>query len=54
MPEYDGTLPKLIASHGRPLPQKSQKEGVWEDTRMLKFASGGCASEAGLEGANDA
>ena len=23
-------------------PQKSQKEGVWEDTRMLKFAQGLC------------
>ena len=35
----------VIASHIRPLPQK---EGVWEDMRMLKFASGGCASKAGL------
>ena len=47
MPEYGGTLPKLIASHGRPL---SAKSGVWEDTRMLKFASGGCASGGGLVG----
>ena len=54
MPKYDGTLPKVIASHVGPLPQKSQKEGVWEDTRMLKFAPGGCGSEAGLEGANNA
>ena len=48
MPEYGGTVPKLIASHVGPLPKKSQKEGVWEDTRMLKFASGGCASKEGL------
>ena len=41
----------MSASHIRPLPQK---EGVWEDTRMLKFASGGCASKAGLGGANHA
>ena len=39
MPEYDGTLPVVIASHVGPLPQKCQKEGVWEDTRMLKSAS---------------
>ena len=54
MPKYDGTLPEVIASHVGPLPQKlcSQKEGVWEDTRMLKFASGGCASGGGLVGAN--
>ena len=52
MPKYDGTLPEVIASHVEPLPQKSQKEGVWEDTRMLKFASGGCASGGGLVGAN--
>ena len=38
MPEYGGTLAELIASHVRPLPQKVQKEGVWEDTRMLKSA----------------
>ena len=54
MPEYDGTLPVVIASHVGPLPQKCQKEGVWEDTRMLKFAPGGCASRVGLGGANDA
>ena len=54
MPEYDGTLPKLIASHVGPLPKKSQKEGVWEDTRMLKSILGYCASEAGLVGANHA
>ena len=52
MPEYDGTLPVVIASYVGPLPQKCQKEGVWEDTRMLKSASGDCASEIGLEGVN--
>ena len=36
------------------VPQKSPKEGVWEDTRMLKYAPGGCASRVGLGGANDA
>ena len=40
MPEYDGTLPK---SHGRPL----QKEGVWEDTRMLKSLQGAVPQEEG-------
>ena len=35
MLEYGGTLPEVIASHVRPLAQKVQKEGVWEDTRML-------------------
>ena len=43
MPKYDGTLPELIASHTGPLPQKVQKEGVWEDTRMLNSVSGDCA-----------
>ena len=54
MPEYGGTLRVVIASHVRPLPQKVQKEGVWEDTRMLKYAPGGSASRVGLGGANDA
>ena len=46
MPKYDGTLPELIASHVGHLPKKSQKEGVWEDTRMLsvKLVGGYCAS----------
>ena len=35
MAKYDGTLPKVIASHVRSLPLKVLKEGVWEDTRML-------------------
>ena len=35
MPEYEGTLSELIASHVGPLPKKSQEEGVWEDMRML-------------------
>ena len=43
MPKYDGTLPKVIASHVRLLPQKVKKEGVWEDTQMLNSASGICA-----------
>ena len=54
MPKYDGTLPKVIVSHVRPLAQKVQKEGVWEDTRMLNSVSGDCASVLGLVGANDA
>ena len=35
MAKYDGTLPKVIASHVRSLPLKVLKEGVWEDMRML-------------------
>ena len=35
MPKYDGTLPEVIASHVGALTLKDQKEGVWEDTRML-------------------
>ena len=54
MSGYGGTLPEVIACHVGPLPPKVQKEGVWEDTRMLKFAPGGCALEVGLVGANDA
>ena len=54
MPKYGGTLAEVIPSHVRPLPQKVQKEGVWEDTRMLKFALRGCASKTGLVGVNRA
>ena len=54
MPKYDVTLPEVIASHVGPLPQKSQKEGVWEGYADAKVRSRGCGSEAGLEGANDA
>ena len=52
MPKYNGTLPKVIASHVGPLPLKDQKEGVWEDTRMLNSVSGDCTSGVGLEGVN--
>ena len=48
MPKYGGTLPKVIAIHIRPLHIKVQKEGVWEDTQMLKLTSGDCASGVGL------
>ena len=52
MPEYGGTLPKLIASHIGLLKCPRKKEGVWEDTRMLKSVSGDCAGQAGLEAVN--
>ena len=54
LPEYGGTLAELIASHLRLLKCPRKKEGVWEDTRMLKSARGDCASRVGLGGANDA
>ena len=55
LPKYHGTLPEVIASDvPGALAQKVQKEGVWEDTRMLNFVSGDCALGVGLVGANDA
>ena len=54
------TLRHTTVIHRRALRQAAwlglpfQKVGVWEDTRMLKFPSGGCASKAGLGGANHA
>ena len=54
------TLRHATVIHRRALRQAAwlglpfQKVGVWEDTRMLKFPSGGCASKAGLGGANHA
>ena len=49
MPEYNGTLPELIASHVGPLPEESQKEGVWEDTRMLSVELVGGTAPVGPE-----
>ena len=50
MPKYDGTLPEVIASHVGHPPKKSQKEGVWEDTRMLNDKTR-CACPPALKGA---
>ena len=42
MPEYDGTLPEVIASHVRPLPSKKRRGlGGYADA---KVSSGDCAS----------
>ena len=44
--------PNSLQVTSGPYPKKSQKEGVQEDTWMLKSASGDCTSEIGLEGVN--
>ena len=50
MPEYGGTLAELIASHLRLLKCPRKKEGVWEDTRMLKSARGGLCLKSRARG----
>ena len=46
--------PKWFRVTSGPYLKKVQKEGVWEDTRMLKSARWDRGSGAGLGGANDA